>query len=155
MLSIFDVAASILENTGYVSTMKLQKLAFYSQAYSLVNDDAIRYLKRDFRHGLTVRFAPSFFGIHEHRYVIGPEELRGYGDASLLSNHEKALVQHVCSVFSDYDGNELSVLTHKELPWRKARETVGDRPLLTFYFQQFDISLLTVEEQLSSNPLFR
>ena len=27
MLSIFDVAASILENTGYVSTMKLQKLA--------------------------------------------------------------------------------------------------------------------------------
>ena len=40
MASITDVAAYILENLGSVSTMKLQKLAFYSQAYHLVNDGA-------------------------------------------------------------------------------------------------------------------
>ena len=33
MASITDVAAYILENLGSVSTMKLQKLAFYSQAH--------------------------------------------------------------------------------------------------------------------------
>lgn len=34
MASVFDVAECVLSETG-VSTMKLQKLVFYSQAYSL------------------------------------------------------------------------------------------------------------------------
>ncbi len=39
MATVFDVAAYILENTGSISTMKLQKLCYYSQAWSLVWDD--------------------------------------------------------------------------------------------------------------------
>ena len=35
MTTIFNVAAYILELTGTVTTMKLQKLAYYSQAYCL------------------------------------------------------------------------------------------------------------------------
>ena len=35
MAHVVDVAAYILEDLGSVSTMKLQKLAFYSQAYYL------------------------------------------------------------------------------------------------------------------------
>ena len=36
MAHVVDVAAYILECLGSVSTMKLQKLTFYSQAYYLV-----------------------------------------------------------------------------------------------------------------------
>lgn len=36
MVGVFDVAEYVLSEVGYVSTMKLQKLVFYSQAYSLV-----------------------------------------------------------------------------------------------------------------------
>ena len=39
MASVFDVAKYILENCGTMSTMKLQKLCYYSQAWSLVWDD--------------------------------------------------------------------------------------------------------------------
>lgn len=39
MVSVFDVAEYVLSEVGYVSTMKLQKLVFYSQAYSLVTLD--------------------------------------------------------------------------------------------------------------------
>lgn len=153
MLSIFDVAASILENTGYVSTMKLQKLAYYSQAYSLVNDHCPLF-EEGFQAWVNGPVCPELFGIHRHRYVIGPEELRGYGDASLLSNHEKALVQHVCSVFSDYDGNELSVLTHKELPWRLAREDCSQADRCSRYISN-DSIYSYYSEAASSNPLFR
>lgn len=36
MANVFDIAEYILGKLGFVSTMKLQKLAFYSQALSLV-----------------------------------------------------------------------------------------------------------------------
>lgn len=39
MTNIFDVAKYILEKSGSMSTMKLQKLCYYSQAWSLVWDD--------------------------------------------------------------------------------------------------------------------
>ena len=39
MSNIFDVAKYILEQRGRMSTMKLQKLCYYAQAWSLVWDD--------------------------------------------------------------------------------------------------------------------
>ena len=38
-VSVMDVAAYILEQRGRLSTWKLQKLCYYSQAWSLVWDD--------------------------------------------------------------------------------------------------------------------
>lgn len=40
MPTIFDAAKFILEQLGQMSTMKLQKLCYYAQAWSLVWDDA-------------------------------------------------------------------------------------------------------------------
>ena len=39
MASVYDVAAFILGRLGQVGAMKLQKLVYYSQAWSLVWDD--------------------------------------------------------------------------------------------------------------------
>lgn len=39
MANVFDVAKYILEVKGTMSTMKLQKLCYYAQAWSLVWDD--------------------------------------------------------------------------------------------------------------------
>ena len=40
MANVFDTAKYILEQLGSMSTMKLQKLCYYSQAWSLVWDDS-------------------------------------------------------------------------------------------------------------------
>ena len=40
MANVFDTAKYILEQSGSMSTMKLQKLCYYSQAWSLVWDDS-------------------------------------------------------------------------------------------------------------------
>ena len=39
MTSIFDVAAYVLDKLGVMTTMKLEKLCYYSQAWSLVWDE--------------------------------------------------------------------------------------------------------------------
>ena len=50
MAHVVDVAAYILECLGSVSTMKLQKLTFYSQAYYLVEHGTPLFPK-SLRHG--------------------------------------------------------------------------------------------------------
>ena len=43
MATIFDVASYILSKQGPMTTMKLEKLCYYAQAWSLVwDEDAIR-----------------------------------------------------------------------------------------------------------------
>ena len=39
MMTVLDVAAYILERQGSMTTMKLQKLVYYCQAWSLVWDE--------------------------------------------------------------------------------------------------------------------
>ena len=39
MVSVFDAAAYIVEKTGEMTTLKLQKLVYYAQAWSLVWDE--------------------------------------------------------------------------------------------------------------------
>jgi uncharacterized phage-associated protein len=39
MASVHDVAAFIIEKLGPISAMKLEKLVYYAQAWSLVRDE--------------------------------------------------------------------------------------------------------------------
>ena len=63
MARIDDVAAYILENLGSVSTMKLQKLAFYSQAYYLVEFGAPLFSEK-FEAWANGPVAPELFRKH-------------------------------------------------------------------------------------------
>ena len=119
MASITDVAAYILENLGSVSTMKLQKLAFYSQAYHLVNDGAPLF-PEEFEAWANGPVAPDLFRKHRGEFVIS----RGFFgplDSGALSEAEKATIDHVLSRLKDWTGAQLSNLTHSEAPWQEAR----------------------------------
>lgn len=153
MSTVFDVAAYILELTGYVSTMKLQKLAYYSQAYSLVKD-RLPLFEEDFQAWVNGPVCPDLFCVHKHRYVIGSEELCGHGDPSSLSSHEQALIRRVCEVFSGYDGNELSCLTHEELPWKQAREGCSQTDRCSKVISIESIREYYDIEPCNANPLF-
>ena len=59
MTSIFDVAAYVLDKLGVMTTMKLEKLCYYSQAWSLVWDERRLFPER-FEHGPTARCAPTY-----------------------------------------------------------------------------------------------
>lgn len=100
--------------------MKLQKLVYYSQAYSLVATGE-ELFSEDFQAWVNGPVCPELFNAHRSKYVIGPGELLPSDSSSALSSAQKGLIDHVVSVFKDYNGQQLSELTHAEDPWKYAR----------------------------------
>jgi uncharacterized phage-associated protein len=58
-VSVFDVAKYILEKQSPMSTIKLQKLVYYSQAWSMVWD-GVPIFDEDFQAWLTDPFVRNF-----------------------------------------------------------------------------------------------
>jgi len=130
MANVHDVAAYILERQGGMTTMKLQKLVYYSQAWSLVWDgeplfeDAIEA----WVNGPVVR---KVYNAHagQFRVVTWPN-----GDSAQLTETQKSTIGLVLSFYGDKDPYWLSELTHQERPWKEAREGLGstergDKPI--------------------------
>ena len=125
MPTVFDVAAYILERRGEMSAMKLQKLVYYAQAWSLVWDDKPLFSERleAWANGPVV---PELYRWHAGEFSLTRAELGNRGDASLLSLEERQTVDAVLNYYGDKNSQWLSDLTHMEDPWRKARCDLED-----------------------------
>jgi len=93
MPSVFDVAQYILAAKGPMTTMKLQKLVYYSQAWSVLWE-ATR----------------------------GSFRVRGIdaGNAETLTADHRATIDEVLAFYGERDAQWLSDLTHMEDPWKDA-----------------------------------
>jgi len=118
--TIIDVATYILERTGTVTTMKLQKLAFYSQAQHLAQYGSSLF-PEDFEAWRGGPVAPELYALHRGMFLIRPGELPS-SDSSTLTDAERGLIDSVCSALGGMTGAELSERTHLESPWLDARE---------------------------------
>ena len=115
---MFDVARYILEVKGSMSTMKLQKLCYYCQAWSLVWDDSPLF-DEDFEAWANGPVCPELFYNTQGRYsVVADDEP---GDVDKLSEEQKDTINVVLDYYSPHDAQWLSQLTHMEDPWKKAR----------------------------------
>lgn len=121
MTSIIDVAAYILQRYGSMTTMKLQKLAFYSQAESLAHEGRPLF-PEDFQAWRGGPVSVELYARHRGMFLIRADALTGTNE---LTSQEKRLVDSVCSSLSALTGNQLSIRTHGEAPWLAAR---GDLP---------------------------
>ena len=103
-----------------MTTMKLQKLAFYSQAQHLAQYGSSLF-PEDFEAWRGGPVAPDLYALHRGMFLIRPGELVS-GDSSALTHAERALIDSVCSALGSLTGAELSERTHVEDPWLQARE---------------------------------
>ena len=117
--TIIDVATYILERTDTVTTMKLQKLAFYAQVQHLVTTGAPLF-PEDFQAWRGGPVVPELYALHRGKFLIRPGELSS-GDSSALTDAERDLIDGVCSALGSMTGAELSERTHQESPWLDAR----------------------------------
>jgi uncharacterized phage-associated protein len=117
MASVYDVAAFILANLGQIGTMKLQKLVYYSQAWSTVWDAQPLFLEQieAWDKGPVVR---ELYNRHAGRPFIDRIDL---GDTSKLSDDQRASIMAVLAFYGKRDEWWLSELTHREPPWLDAR----------------------------------
>ena len=122
--TVIDVATYILERTDTITTMKLQTLAFYSQAQHLAQY-GVQLFPEDFQAWRGGPVAPELYALHRGKFLIRPGELEG-GDSSTLTDHERSVIDNVCAAMGHATGAELSERTHRESPWLDARD--GRKP---------------------------
>jgi uncharacterized phage-associated protein len=117
MTSAHDVAAYILQGTGSITAMKLQKLIYYSQAWSLVWDEAPLFGEQieAWANGPVVREL-----YEEHRGAFRVESW-SKGNAERLSSVQRETVDAVLAYYGRMSSQQLSDLTHLEDPWKEAR----------------------------------
>ncbi len=117
MATVHDVAAYILKKAGPMTAMKLQKLVYYSQAWSLVWDDAPLFKARieAWANGPVV---PVLYSRHRGQFKLKSWR----GDPARIVGEQKETIDGVLAYYGDKTSFWLSQLTHREDPWRNARQ---------------------------------
>lgn len=112
-----DVAQYILEKMGAVTAIKLQKLVYYSQAWSLVWDEEPLFDDKieAWANGPVI---PSLFFEHQGRFKV--HRIQG-GDPSQLTPAQRETVDVVIRDYGDKPAQWLVELSHLEDPWKQAR----------------------------------
>lgn len=116
----FDIARFILSKTGEISAMKLQKLLYYCQAWSMVWDEE-KLFDADFQAWANGPVLPSVYDKHRGLFKVGENEFKN-GDVSKLTEEQIDTIEKVLDVYGSKTAQWLSNLTHEEAPWIDARK---------------------------------
>lgn len=118
MAKVHDVASYIISKIRSIDAMKLQKLLYYSQAWSLVWDEKPLFASKieAWANGPVVR---EVFKAYQGQYkILGAKA----GNPAGLTDTEKQTVDAVLKFYGKQSGFYLSQLTHQEDPWKDARK---------------------------------
>lgn len=123
-LTVFDVAQYILKYRP-MSHMKLQKLVYYCQAWSLVWDD-VPLFKEPIQAWVNGPVCRELYNQLRGRFQVCAGHLHDLGDSCRLTDSQRETVNEVLRFYGDKDAQWLSDLTHMERPWAKARKGLSD-----------------------------
>lgn len=129
MCYVFDVAKYILHycNENKIkdcSNKKLQKLLYYTQAWSLAfrNKPLFDSKIEAWLHGPVVSDI-----YHQYKeYKFSPITTDTHVDNSIFSEDDKRLMDAVLKYYAKYDADYLEMRTHIEEPWVMARNTKSE-----------------------------
>lgn len=126
MARIEDVAAYVLAKRGPITAMKLQKLCYYAQAWNLVWEDEPLFHARieAWANGPVIT---DLYRMHRGCFNLNAGDIPGNPDA--LAPDERDTIDAVLDFYGDMTAHHLSDLTHREDPWRRARESAGLSPM--------------------------
>lgn len=118
-VSVFDVAKYILQKTGPITAMKLQKLVYYSQAWSLVWDEAKLFDSKieAWSNGAVIR---DLFDAHRGCFNVNKRTFTEANENN-LSRTQTDTVDAVLLAYGGLTAQQLSDLNHQERPWIEAR----------------------------------
>ncbi|MBC8491861.1 MAG: DUF4065 domain-containing protein [Candidatus Marinimicrobia bacterium] len=105
-----------------MTTMKLQKLVYYCQAWSLVWDEKRLFTEKieAWANGPVVR---ELYNYHRGMFEITSIEI---GNSDILNDEQKETVDAVIDFYGGKSSQWLSDLTHMEDPWRLSRIGLAD-----------------------------
>jgi uncharacterized phage-associated protein len=118
MATAHDVANYILKKLGRMTAMKLQKLVYYSQAWSLVWDEKPLFRER-VEAWVNGPVVPNLYRVHRGQFDVKDWP---HGDPENLTAVQRETVDSVLSFYGEKSSQWLSDLTHSEQPWKDARQ---------------------------------
>lgn len=117
MANIHDVAAYVLQQKGEMTTMRLQKLCYYSLAWHAVWEECALFEESFQAWANGPVCFPLYLG-HRGRFTVAEW---AQGRPSALTPEERASIDGVLKFYGDLSGQQLSEMTYREDPWRDAR----------------------------------
>ena len=118
MANVHDVAAYIIDKCGDMTAMKLQKLAYYSQAWSLVWEDR-NLFDAEIQAWANGPVMPELYHIHRGQFSITQWPK---GNPGNIKSSDSETIDSVLEYYGDKSSQWLSDLTHHERPWIEARK---------------------------------
>ena len=146
MASVFDVAAYILEKKGEITTLTLQKLVYFAQAWSLGLDETPLFDEKieAWPNGPVIK---DLFDYHRGRHYISSIS---DGDSEKLDEDQRATVDMVLEHYGEKPAYWLERLSDSQPPWIEARgglspTEMGDTEITIDSMVHFDSSLLGID----------
>lgn len=123
MANVFDVARYILEQKKLITTVKLQKLVYYCQAWSLVWDEKTLFGEQ-IQAWASGPVIPVLFSAHKGKFYVNTSDFP-QGDPLKLTSEQKETIHSVLKHYGGKSAQWLVDLTHLEDPWRETRGECG------------------------------
>ena len=120
IVSVFDVACYVMSRLKQCTTMKLHKLLYYCQAWTLVWDEKPLFRERieAWANGPVIR---ELFNYHKGMFQISESDM-SQGNELLLSARQRGNIDEVLRFYGDKPSQWLIDQTHLESPWIDARK---------------------------------
>lgn len=122
MANIFDTAKYIMKKTGKTGPMKLQRLCYYAQAWSLVWDKKPLFFE-DFEAWQSGPVCRELFDLTEDLFLVSEDDIRG--NTENLSDVQKESINAVLEHYGDKSAMWISSLSRLEEPWNIAIKNVS------------------------------
>lgn len=126
--TVFDVARYVLERVGTTTTMKMQKLVYYCQAWSLAWDN-VPLFQEDFEAWANGPANRDLFNLHKGKYTIESYDIPASN--YIFTQDELNTMDAVIDAYGDKTPLWLSEQTHNERPWQEARHGCAPGELCT------------------------
>jgi uncharacterized phage-associated protein len=129
MAKAIDVARNLIhlaaaeEEPDFLTHLRLQKLLYYAQGWSLAMRDQAVFDEeiQAWAHGPVVRKVYPAFASYGNT-PIDPEKIQEADDISL---DESVFLISLWESYKGYSASSLREMTHREPPWRNARGSCG------------------------------
>ena len=113
--TIFDVAEYILSESDTITAMKLERLCYYAQAWSLVWDERPLF-DEEFQAWANGPVCPELYARHRGEFAVTSGGL--HGDPGVLDQSQRDTVYAVLGYYGTLSACELTTLVQREPPWR-------------------------------------
>ncbi|MFP3390577.1 Panacea domain-containing protein [Brevibacillus sp. SIMBA_040] len=135
VISVFDVANYFLYKSApgtlnAVTHLKLQKLAYYAQAwhYTILRKPLFNEEIEAWVHGPVCPVLYNEFRDYGYEVIPVPRKRVMADLHSIMKHHPEveALLEFVWDLYGKHTGKELEDLTHREDPWKRARKNISE-----------------------------